>query len=89
MHEVIYALCAATAAACAVLLLRGYANTRHRLLLWAGLAFAGLTLNNVLLVLDRLFLPDLDLSTWRLVVALGAVLLLLCSLIVESTRSRP
>lgn len=89
MHQIVYALCAATAAACAVLLLRGYLNTRHRLLLWSGLSFAGLTINSLLLVLDRLVFPDVDMSTWRLVVALVAVLLLLCGLILESTRSQP
>lgn len=89
MHQLIYAMCAATAAACAALLLRGYRQSGHRLLLWSGVSFAILTLNNVLLVVDRLILTDVDMSTWRLVVALASVLLLLCSLVVDSTRPRP
>ena len=84
MEKLIFALCALTSAACAALLLRSYLRTRFRLLLWSGLCFSGLTLNNALVVLDRIVLPDVDLSTWRLSVALGAVLLLLCGLIVES-----
>lgn len=83
MDKLIYGLCALTAAACAALLLRSYLQTRVRLLLWSGMCFAGLTLNNALLVFDRLVFTAVDLSTWRLVVALGAVVLLLCGLILE------
>lgn len=83
MDKLIYGLCAFTAAACAALLLRSYARTRFPLLLWSGLCFVGLTANNVLLVLDRLVFPQLDLSTWRLGVALVATLLLLGALILE------
>ena len=85
MDKLIYGLCALTSAACAGLLLRSYFATRFRLLLWSGLCFAGLTLNNVLLVLDRLVYTAVDLSTWRLVVALAAILFLLYGLIVESS----
>lgn len=83
MEHWIYGLCALTAASCATLLLRTYLRTRFRLLLWSGLCFAGLTVNNVLLVLDRLVFTEADLSMWRLGVALGAVLLLLGGLILE------
>lgn len=86
MDKLIHAMCALTALACAALLLRGYLRTRFRLLLWSGLCFAGLTLNNVLLVLDRLVFPQIDLSTWRLEVALVSVLLLLGGLILESGK---
>ena len=56
--------------------------TRLRLLFWSALCFAGLSINNVLLVLDKLVFPtQVDLSTWRLVTALIAVLLLLFGLI--------
>ena len=61
---------------CAALLLRGYSQTRVRLLFWSGLCFTGLAVSNVLLVLDRIVLPLVDLSTARLLVALVAVLLL-------------
>ena len=86
MDKAIYTLCTLTALACAWLLLRGYLRTRFRLLLWSGLCFLGLTANNVLLVLDKLVLPDVDLSTWRLLVALVAVLLLVTGLVMESER---
>ena len=86
MDKFIYTLCALTSAACAWLLLRGYLNTRHRLLLWSGLCFVGLTFNNVLLVLDRLFFTAIDMSTWRLAIALVAVILLVCGLVLGDSR---
>jgi hypothetical protein len=66
---------------CAALLLRAYRRSGYRLLLWSGLCFSGLTLNNVLLVADKIFLPDVDLSVWRLLVALASMLVLLYGLI--------
>lgn len=84
MAPLIYLLCALTSLTCAVLLLRAYRATHTRLLLWSGLCFAGLTLNNVILVLDRIIYPDIDLLLMRLVSALVALLLLLFGLIWES-----
>ncbi|VTU40708.1 hypothetical protein H4CHR_05436 [Variovorax sp. PBS-H4] len=84
MDKIIYGLCALTALSCAGLLLRGYATSRARLLLWSGLCFVGLTANNVLLILDRLLFPAIDMSIWRLSTALMAVLLLLVGLVLES-----
>jgi len=65
MAEIVYILCALTSFACAVLLARGYARSGVRLLLWSALCFAGLTLNNVILFLDLVVYPDVDLSVWR------------------------
>jgi hypothetical protein len=81
MSEAIYTLCALTALTCAVLLLQAYRRSGSRLLLWSGVCFVGLTLNNVLLVVDKLILPRLDLSLPRLLVALMAMLVLLYGLI--------
>jgi hypothetical protein len=83
MAAVIYSLCALTCLVAFVLLLRSWRATRFRLLFWSALCFAGLTLNNLLLVADKLFLPDVDLTTWRLATGLAAVLLLLFGLIWE------
>jgi hypothetical protein len=84
MVEIVYLLCAATGGACAVLLLRAYHRAGTRLLLWSGLCFVGLTLNNALLVVDLILVPDVDLSTWRLVPAVAGVALLLYGLVWES-----
>ena len=85
MAAVIYALCMLTALACTVLLLRGYKRSRSRVLLWSGLCFAGLTLNNLFLVLDRIVFPtEVDLFTVRLALGFVALMLLLYGLIWES-----
>jgi hypothetical protein len=73
----VYVLCALTSFACAVLLLRAYRRTRQRLLLWSGLCFSGLSLNNLLLVIDTRFVPETDLSLVRTLPALIGVSLLL------------
>ena len=73
----VYVLCALTSLACAVLLLRAYRRMRQRLLLWSGLCFAGLALNNALLVIDTRFVPETDLSLVRTLPALVGVSLLL------------
>ena len=83
MAPIIYSLCMLTSLACFGLLLRGWRNSRSRLLFWSALCFAGLTLNNFLLVIDKLVLPSVDLTLWRLTVALIAPLLLLVGLIWE------
>lgn len=86
MAKIVYLLCAATAGSCAWLLLRAYLQTRARMLLWSALCFGGLTVNNVLLVLDRLVFTDADLSSWRLGLALLAVMLLVTGLVLEDDR---
>jgi hypothetical protein len=81
--KITYFLCALTSVACAWLLLRAYARSRFRLLLWSGLCFAGLTLNNALLVLDRLVFTEVDLGPLRLVTAFVALALLVFGLVWE------
>lgn len=84
MGGVIYALCALTALLCTWQLLRAYLRNRYKLLLWGGLCFAGLTLNNLLLVVDRFMVPYVDLTNWRLVLALVSLLVMIYGLIWES-----
>lgn len=83
MAAVIYFLCTLTCLAAFGLLLRGWRAGGSRLLFWSALCFAFLSLNNFLLVIDKLVVPEVDLSTWRLSMALLAVLLLLYGLIWE------
>ncbi len=84
MATVVYALCALTSLACAVLLLRGYLRSRARFLLWSGLCFAGLAANNVLLLIDKRVVPTMDLSLWRSLPALAGVAVLLYGLVWET-----
>jgi len=86
LADAIYILCALTSIICAVLLLRGYAETRVRLLLWSGLCFAGLALNNILLVVDLRMLPEVDLEVWRTIPALAGISLLIYGLVWEAPR---
>ena len=80
----VYLLGALVTALCAVLLLRGYARSRSRLLLWSGLCFVGLTVSNALLFTDLRVFPDIDLYMWRLGTAAAAMLLLVYGLVFES-----
>jgi hypothetical protein len=84
MAALVYILCFLTSLICAVLLLRGYVQSRARLLLWSGLCFVGLALNNGLLFLDRIVFPNTDLFVLRSMPALLGLLLLLYGLIWEA-----
>ena len=83
MAELIYALCALTALACAVMLMLAARRTRSRMLFWSGLCFVGFALTNGMIVADDLRNTPNDLWTPRLLVALGSVVVLLYGLIVE------
>jgi hypothetical protein len=83
MAEAVYVLCALTSILAAVLLLRGYRSSGTRLLFWSSLCFGGLALQNILLLVDLLIVPDVDLSLWRTSVGLGALMILLYGLVRE------
>ena len=83
MEPVAYILCAIVSLLCAILLLRGYMQGRHRLLLWSGLCFGGLTITNCLVFFDLVLLPNVDLYPLRLVITAASVLTLLFGLILE------
>lgn len=84
--EIVYVLCTLTSLVCAWLLFRGYSRSRTRLLMWSGLCFAGLSLNNAVLFVDNIVVGNnVDLSVWRLLPALVGVALLCYGLIEEET----
>ena len=84
MPGVVYLLCAATCLLCAILLFRGYARTGVRLLFWSGLCFLGLMIDNVILYVDVVVVPDVSLLIWRKIPGLISLLLLVYGLIWES-----
>lgn len=84
MVTVVYVLGSLTTLLCAVLLLRRYHQVRVRLLLWAGLCFAGLTVNNATVFIDRVIVPQMDLYPLRLVITIVAMSFLLFGLIWDS-----
>lgn len=80
----VYFLCLATSAGCAWLLMRSYFRTRAALLLWTASCFVLLGLNNLLLVVDLVFLPDaIDLRMPRVLAGVAAVATLLYGFIWE------
>jgi hypothetical protein len=87
MAEAVYVLCAITSLMCAVLLYKGYRDSRTPLLFWSSLCFTGLALNNVLLLLDLtifLHVANVDLRLWRTGIAVASLYMLLHGLVGES-----
>jgi hypothetical protein len=73
----VYILCLLTSSACAFLLARNYMRTSARLLLWSSLCFILLAGNNLVVIVDLLVLPAVNLSVPRLAFSLSATLVLL------------
>jgi len=84
MAQTVYSLGTLCSFVCAVLLLRGYKQGQQRLLLWSGLCFIGLTLNNVLVFIDLVLVPDVDLHLARWTVTSLALSLQVFGLVWES-----
>jgi hypothetical protein len=86
MATAVYILSALISLACAVLLLRSFVAARGGLLMWAGLCFVGLTLNNAMLFVDKILVTDVDLSVWRTLPALAGTLALVFGLLWDETQ---
>jgi Family of unknown function (DUF5985) len=84
MADAVFLLCAVTSLACAVLLLRGYAQNRVPLLLWSSLCFVGLAVNNILLVADLVVFPGRDLLMFRNLSGFLSLALLVFGLVWDS-----
>lgn len=72
-----------TSAACSVLFFRAYSRTGARLLLWSGMCFACLTLNNALLFTNFVLVPEIDLRLYRFASSAAGLVFLLYGLIWE------
>jgi Family of unknown function (DUF5985) len=83
MAEAVYLLCALTSVLCAVLLIRSWLRSHARLLLWSSLCFVGLAINNILLFVDLIIVPEADLAMARTIVALLSVSILVVALVWE------
>lgn len=86
LASLVYLLCLLAALTCAVLLLRAYRTNGSRLLLWVGLGFAALTLNNLLLVIDLVVWRHVDLWAARQAAAGLAVCIFLYGFLWEAER---
>jgi hypothetical protein len=73
----LYVVAMLSSVVCAVLLFRGYVQHRVRLLMWSGICFVCLTLNQVALIIDLVVYPTIDLRLMRLIPALIGMTFLL------------
>jgi hypothetical protein len=81
MAATVFILCALTSVLCAGLLTRAWLGSRASLLFWSALAFALFAVNNVMLVIDELVVPDTDLRWTRDVSGFAAVAVLVFGLL--------
>ncbi len=81
MSGFVYTLCALTSFVCFVLLLYHYRRQRGRLLFCGSVAFLCFALANVVLVVDLIVIPQVDLMFWRNLLNLLGVFILLFALI--------
>jgi hypothetical protein len=87
LPELVYILCAITALSCTLLLLRAWLAQRVRLLLWSAVCFLGLTIENVLLFVDMIILPEIDLAMLRNAIALAGLMCLVLALILNRSSA--
>ena len=80
----LYILAVASSGTCAILLLRAYLHRRVRLLMWSGICFIGLTVNNIALFVDLVVFPQIDLRLARLIPALIGMMCLLYGFIYDT-----
>lgn len=85
MSESIFILCAIMSTVCSIALMRGYRESKTKLLFWSALCFGFLALNNLFLCVDLLVFPAMDLNgpLWRNFLSTIAGVLLLYGLIEE------
>lgn len=81
--DVLYLLCFFTSVSCCLLLTRSYSRARSKVLLWTAACFVLLAIDNLLVVIDLILLPTVDLSLPRLLANLFAVSTLLIGLMWE------
>ncbi len=83
MEGGVYLLCSGTALCCAQLLFRGYRRSKVRLLFWCAVFFAATAIDNAVVFVDAVLVPDWDLSFPRRMIPLAGVLMLLYGLICD------
>jgi hypothetical protein len=80
---IVYFLCFIASSLCASLLVSAYLRGRERLLLWSAICFCFLAINNLLVFVDIIVFPDLNLVSLRSLTSLTAVAVLLYGFIWE------
>lgn len=74
--EIMTALCAIISAFCAIMLLRGFSRRKVTKLFWVAMCFVGLAIENSLLFIDLVLLPQIDLSVIRNSIAMAGIICL-------------
>lgn len=83
MAELVYGLCAFMSLVCSILLFKRNRENRTPLLFWSALCFFGFALNNFILFLDVVIVPQTDLSTIRIAPAVFGICALVYGLVTE------
>lgn len=86
LPSAIFVLSMLTAGGCSALLFRAYGRTRTRLLLWSAICFAGLAVNNALVFVDLIVIPEVSLIWLRASVALLSLLVLIRGLVWDAPQ---
>jgi hypothetical protein len=79
----VYLLCFLGSSLCAYLLVSGFRRSNEKLLLWSAICFCLLAFNNLLVFLDIIVLPDLNLTILRSLSSLAAVSVLIYGFVWE------
>jgi hypothetical protein len=83
----VYALCAITSLVCFGLLLRQHRRAPSGLALRSSIAFLFFAIANIILFLDLILFPQMDLKIWRNLCNLIGSLILLLALTGEGQRN--
>jgi hypothetical protein len=84
MAQIVYILCGITSVACALLLYRQYRRRPGSLLFWSTCCFLCLAATNILLYVDLIVIPAVDLSVLRNAITLAGMMMLLYGMIRQS-----
>ena len=85
MPEFVYIFCALTSIACVAFLFRQYQKTRTPLLFWSVGCFFLFAVSNILLFVDLILLPQVDLSPIRYSLTLIGMCMMLYGLVRQNT----
>lgn len=87
MKFFVYILCALTSLVCFALLFRQHLRAPSRLALRSSIAFLFFAVANIILFIDLIMLPEIDLMLWRNFANLFGALILLFALTSRPERS--
>lgn len=85
MSSVTFILCTIISLISAILLMRSAKGPQGRFLFWGAIYFLGAALNNILLYIDAVVVPDVDWALAPNLVGLVSIAILIYALIWEAT----